>query len=135
MLCVLVLEKYGIKPASGEILVTGAAGGVGSVATAILTRLGFSVVAVSGRREEAEYLKRLGAVDILDRELFMTSGKPLGKECWVGAIDVVGSHSLVKVCATTKYRGVVTACGLAGGMDFPATVAPFILRGVTLVGS
>lgn len=134
MLCVLALERHGVTPADGEILVTGAAGGVGSVATAVLTRLGFKVVAVSGRPAEAEYLKSLGAVEVLDRAIFATPGKPLGKERWAGALDVVGSHTLANVCATTKYGGVVTACGLAGGMDFPATVAPFILRGVTLAG-
>jgi acrylyl-CoA reductase (NADPH) len=134
MLCVLALERHGVTPAHGEILVTGAAGGVGSVATAVLTRLGFSVVAVSGRPAEAEYLKHLGVVEVLDRATFASPGKPLGRERWAGAVDVVGSHTLANVCATTKYRGVVTACGLAGGMDFPATVAPFILRGVTLVG-
>lgn len=134
MLCVLTLERHGVKPSDGEILVTGAAGGVGSVATAVLTKLGYSVVAVTGRPEDAEYLKHLGAIEILERSQFSTPGKPLGKERWAGAVDVVGSHMLANVCATTKYRGVVTACGLAGGMDFPATVAPFILRGVTLVG-
>lgn len=134
MLCVLALERHGVTPAHGEILVTGAAGGVGSVATALLTRLGYSVVAVSGRPAETDYLKRLGAVEVLDRATFATPGKPLGKERWAGAVDVVGSHTLANVCASTRYRGVVTACGLAGGMDFPATVAPFILRGVTLVG-
>jgi len=134
MLCVLALERHGVTPEHGEILVTGAAGGVGSVATAVLTRLGYRVVAVSGRPEEAEYIQSLGAVEILDRATFATPGKPLGKERWAGAVDVVGSHTLANVCATTKYRGVVTACGLAGGMDFPATVAPFILRGVTLAG-
>jgi acrylyl-CoA reductase (NADPH) len=134
MLCVLTLERHGVTPAHGEILVTGAAGGVGSVATAVLTRLGFNVVAVSGRPSEADYLKSLGAVEVLDRAMFAAPGKPLGKERWAGAVDVVGSHTLANVCATTKYRGVVTACGLAGGMDFPATVAPFILRGVTLAG-
>jgi acrylyl-CoA reductase (NADPH) len=134
MLCVLALERNGVTPAHGEILVTGAAGGVGSVATAVLTRLGYRVVAVSGRPAETGYLKQLGAVEVLDRATFATPGKPLGKERWAGAVDVVGSHTLANVCATTKYRGVVTACGLAGGMDFPATVAPFILRGVTLVG-
>lgn len=134
MLCVLALERHGVTPAHGEILVTGAAGGVGSVATAVLTRLGYRVVAVSGRPAETGYLKQLGAVEVLDRATFATPGKPLGKERWAGAVDVVGSHTLANVCATTKYRGVVTACGLAGGMDFPATVAPFILRGVTLVG-
>lgn len=134
MLCVLALERHGVTPAHGEILVTGAAGGVGSVATAVLSRLGYSVVAVSGRPAETDYLKRLGAVEVLDRATFATPGKPLGKERWAGAVDVVGSHTLANVCATTRYRGVVTACGLAGGMDFPATVAPFILRGVTLAG-
>ena len=134
MLCVLALERQGITPEHGEILVTGAAGGVGSVATAILSRLGFTVVAVSGRPAETEYLKRLGAVQVLDRATFATPGKPLGKARWAGAVDVVGGRTLANICATTKYRGVVTACGLAGGMDFPATVAPFILRGVTLVG-
>ncbi|MDP3420587.1 MAG: MDR family oxidoreductase [Thiobacillus sp.] len=134
MLCVLALERHGVTPADGEIVVTGAAGGVGSVATAVLTRLGYRVVAVSGRPAETDYLKQLGAVEVLDRATFATPGKPLGRERWAGAVDVVGSHTLANVCATTKYRGVVTACGLAGGMDFPATVAPFILRGVTLVG-
>ncbi|MCF7689645.1 MAG: zinc-binding dehydrogenase, partial [Cephaloticoccus sp.] len=117
-----------------EILVTGASGGVGSVAIAVLTRLGFTVVAVSGRPEETDYLKHLGAAEILERASFATPGKPLARERWAGAVDVVGSQTLANICAATKYRGVVTACGLAGGMDFPATVAPFILRGVTLVG-
>ncbi len=134
MLCVLALERHGVKPAHGEILVTGAASGVGSVAIVVLARLGFSVVAVSGRTSETEYLKSLGAAEVLDRAAFATPGKALGKERWAGAVDVVGSHTLANVCATVKYRGVVTACGLAGGMDFPSTVAPFILRGVTLVG-
>lgn len=134
MLCVLALERHGVTPAHGEILVTGATGGVGSVATAILTRLGFTVVAMSGRPAEADYLKSLGAVEILDRATYATPGKPLAKERWAGAVDVVGSHTLANVCATTQYGGVVTACGLAGGMDYPATVAPFILRGVTLAG-
>lgn len=134
MLCVLALERHGVSPAHGEILVTGAAGGVGSVAIAVLAKLGYTVVAVSGRTEEADYLKRLGASEVLGRAEFATPGKPLGKERWAGAVDVVGSHTLANVCATTKYRGVVTACGLAGGMDFPSSVAPFILRGVTLAG-
>jgi acrylyl-CoA reductase (NADPH) len=134
MLCVIALERQGLSPGSGEILVTGAAGGVGSVAIAVLAKLGFRVVAVTGRPAEAEFLKRLGAAEILDRALFANPGKPLGKERWAGAIDVVGSHSLVNVCASMRYRGVVAACGLAGGLDFPATVAPFILRGVTLAG-
>ena len=134
MLCVLALERHGVKPADGEIVVTGAAGGVGSVAIAVLAKLGYSVVAVTGRPQDAEYLKSLGAREVLDRALFAAPGKPLGKERWAGAVDVVGSHVLANVCATTKYRGVVAACGLAAGMDFPATVAPFILRGVTLAG-
>jgi len=134
MLCVLALERYGVEPTRGKILVTGAAGGVGSVAISVLAKLGFTVVAVTGRPTEHDYLKRLGAAEVLDRALFSTPSKPLGKAQWAGAVDVVGSHTLVNICATTKYRGVVTACGLAGGMDFPATVAPFILRGVTLVG-
>jgi acrylyl-CoA reductase (NADPH) len=134
MLCVIALERHGVAPGSGEILVTGAAGGVGSVAIAVLAKLGFRVVAVTGRPAEADFLKRLGAAEILDRALFASPGKPLGKERWAGAIDVVGSHTLVNVCASMRYRGVVAACGLAGGLDFPATVAPFILRGVTLAG-
>jgi len=134
MLCVIALERHGVTPASGEILVTGAAGGVGSVAVAVLAKLGFRVAAVTGRPAEADFLKRLGAAEVLDRALFASPGKPLGKERWAGAIDVVGSHTLANVCASMRYRGVVAACGLAGGLDFPATVAPFILRGVTLVG-
>jgi acrylyl-CoA reductase (NADPH) len=134
MLCVIALERHGIAPDSGEILVTGAAGGVGSVAVAVLAKLGFRVAAVTGRPAEADFLKRLGAAQVLDRAQFTSPGKPLAKERWAGAIDVVGSHTLVNVCASMRYRGVVAACGLAGGLDFPATVAPFILRGVTLVG-
>jgi acrylyl-CoA reductase (NADPH) len=134
MLCVMALERHGVTPASGEILVTGAAGGVGSVAIAVLSKLGFRVAAITGRRTEAEFLKHLGAAEILDRALFAGPGKPLAKERWAGAIDVVGSHTLANVCAAMRYRGVVAACGLAGGMDLPATVAPFILRGVTLAG-
>jgi len=134
MLCVMALERHGVTPASGEILVTGAAGGVGSVAVAVLAKLGYRVAAVTGRLAEAEYLKRLGAAEILDRALFTAPGKPLAKERWAGAIDVVGSHTLANVCAALRYRGVVAACGLAGGMDFPASVAPFILRGITLAG-
>jgi acrylyl-CoA reductase (NADPH) len=134
MLCVLALEQHGITPDKGEIVVTGAAGGVGSVAVALLSKLGYRVVAASGRMEEADFLKGLGAAEVLGRAEFASPGKPLGKQRWAGAVDVVGSHVLANVCATTKYGGVVTACGLAGGMDFPATVAPFILRGVTLAG-
>lgn len=134
MLCVIALERHAVLPDSGEILVTGAAGGVGTVAVAVLAKLGYRVVAVTGRPAEAEFLKKLGAAEILDRALFSTPGKPLAKERWAGAIDVVGSHTLANVCASLRYAGVVAACGLAGGMDFPATVAPFILRGVTLAG-
>ena len=134
MLCVMALERHGVKPSSGEIVVTGAAGGVGSVAIALLSKLGYSVVAVTGRPSDADYLKQLGAAEILERAQFSAPGKPLAKERWAGAVDVVGSYTLANICASAKYRGVVTACGLAAGMDFPATVAPFILRGVTLVG-
>src|SRR5574343_552209 len=134
MLCVLALEKHGVKPADGESLVTGAAGGVGSVAIAVLAKLGYTVVAVSGRPAGGDYLKQLGGAEIIERSQFAAPGKPLARERWAGAVDVVGSHTLANVCASMKYRGVVTACGLAGGMDLPATVAPFILRGVTLVG-
>jgi acrylyl-CoA reductase (NADPH) len=134
MLCVMALARHGVTPDSGEVVVTGAAGGVGSVAVTVLAKLGFRVVAVTGRTAEAEFLKRLGAVEILDREQFSSAGKPLARERWAGAIDVVGSHTLANVCASMRYRGVVAACGLAGGLDFPATVAPFILRGVTLAG-
>jgi acrylyl-CoA reductase (NADPH) len=134
MLCVLALEKHGIKPADGEILVTGANGGVGSVAIALLAKLGYQVVASTGRPAEAEHLKALGASAVIDRAELSAPGKPIGKERWAGVVDTVGSHTLANACATTKYRGAVAACGLAGGMDFPATVAPFILRGVTLYG-
>lgn len=134
MLCITALERHGIGPASGEILVTGAAGGVGSVAITLLAQLGYEVVAVTGRTAEADYLRGLGAKRILDRAEFSVPGKPLAKEQWAGAIDVAGGQVLANVCAGMKYRGVVTACGLAAGMSLPATVAPFILRGVTLAG-
>jgi acrylyl-CoA reductase (NADPH) len=134
MLCVIALQRHGITPGSGEILVTGAAGGVGSVAVAVLSKLGFRVAAVTGRPAEAEFLRQLGAAEVLERAQFAAPGKPLAKERWAGAIDVVGSHTLANVCASLRYGGVVAACGLAGGMDFPATVAPFILRGITLSG-
>jgi acrylyl-CoA reductase (NADPH) len=134
MLSVMALERHGIRPGDGEILVTGAAGGVGSVAVALLSKLGFRVAAMTGRPAESEFLKQLGAAEILDRAPFAGAGKPLAKERWAGAIDVVGSHTLANVCASLRYGGVVAACGLAGGMDFPATVAPFILRGITLAG-
>jgi acrylyl-CoA reductase (NADPH) len=134
MLCVLALEKHGIAPPDGEILVTGANGGVGSVAIALLAKLGYTVVASTGRSAEADYLKALGASQVIDRSELSAPGKPIGKERWAGVIDTVGSHTLANACASTQYRGAVAACGLAGGMDFPATVAPFILRGLTLYG-
>lgn len=134
MMCVLALEKHGIRPSDGEILVTGASGGVGSVAIAVLAKLGYTVVASTGRTVEADYLKSLGASQVIDRSELSAPGKAIGKERWAGVIDSVGSHTLANACATTKYSGAVAACGLAGGMDFPATVAPFILRGVTLYG-
>jgi acrylyl-CoA reductase (NADPH) len=134
MLCVMALERHGIVPDSGEVLVTGAAGGVGSIAVALLWKLGFRVAAMTGRTSEAEFLKLLGAAEVLDRSPYMVQGKPLAKERWAAAIDVVGSHTLANVCASLRYGGVVAACGLAGGMDFPASVAPFILRGITLAG-
>lgn len=134
MLCVLALEQQGVRPESGDVLVTGAAGGVGSVAVALLAKLGYQVTAMTGRDTEAEYLKDLGALHILDRGEYSQAGRPLTKERWAGAIDVAGSHVLMNVCAAMKYRGVVAACGLAAGMDFPASMAPFILRGVRLIG-
>jgi len=134
MLSVLALERNGVTPDKGEILVTGANGGVGSFSIALLAGLGYTVVASTGRIEETDYLKKLGASEIIDRAQFSEPGRPLAKERWAGAIDSVGSHTLANVCASTQYGGTVAACGLAQGMDFPASVAPFILRGVTLVG-
>jgi acrylyl-CoA reductase (NADPH) len=134
MLCVLGLEEHGVKPADGEILVTGATGGVGTVAIALLSKLGFTVVATSGKPEQADFLKALGANEVLDRKLLAEPGKPLQRERWAGVVDCVGSHTLANACAQTKYGGTVTACGLAQGMDLPSSVAPFILRGVTLKG-
>lgn len=134
MLAVLALERHGVTPERGEVLVTGANGGVGSVAIALLAKLGYRVAASTGRPEEAEYLKSLGAAEIVERASLSAPGRPLGRERWAGAIDSVGSHTLANVCAGTRYGGCVAACGLAQGMDFPATVAPFILRGVTLAG-
>jgi acrylyl-CoA reductase (NADPH) len=134
MLCVLALEQHGVTPDQGEVLVTGAAGGVGSIAIALLAKLGYQVFASTGRTSETEYLKSLGAVEIIDRATLAAPGKPLTKERWAGAVDTVGSHTLANVCAGMRYRGTVAACGLAGGMDFPSSVAPFILRGVTLAG-
>jgi acrylyl-CoA reductase (NADPH) len=134
MLAALALEQGGVKPGDGEVLVTGAAGGVGSVAIAILSGWGHRVVASTGRLGEAEYLRGLGAAEVIDREALAAPGKPLQKERWAGVIDAVGSHTLANACAQTRLRGVVAACGLAQGMDFPSSVAPFILRGVTLAG-
>ncbi|WP_429083707.1 MDR family oxidoreductase [Aeromonas bivalvium] len=134
MLCVMALEKHGLIPGDGDILVTGANGGVGSVAIALLAKLGYRVVAATGRLNEADYLRSLGAAEVIDRAELAEPGRPLGKERWAGVIDTVGSHTLANACATTRYGGAVAACGLAGGMDFPSTVMPFILRGVTLYG-
>ncbi|HNO88752.1 MAG TPA: MDR family oxidoreductase [Rhodocyclaceae bacterium] len=134
MLCVMALERHGVTPAQGEVLVTGANGGVGSVAIALLAKLGYTVVASTGRLDEAGFLKSLGAAEVIDRAPFSAPGRPLAKERWAGAVDTVGSHTLANVCASMRYRGTVAACGLAQGMDLPATVAPFILRGVTLAG-
>jgi acrylyl-CoA reductase (NADPH) len=134
MLCVMALEEHGLKPADGPLLVTGAAGGVGSVAVAILAKLGFKVVASTGRPKEADYLKRLGAAEIIDRKELAGAPRPLAKERWAGGIDVVGSTTLANMLSMIRYRGAVAACGLAGGMDLPVTVAPFILRGVSLLG-
>lgn len=134
MLCVMALQKHGIEPGSGEVLVTGANGGVGSFAVALLAKLGYTVVASTGRMEEADYLKKLGASEIIHRDTLSEPGRPLAKERWAAAIDSVGSHTLANVCASTGYGGIVAACGLAQGYDLPATVMPFILRGVTLAG-
>ncbi len=134
MLCVMALQRHGLKPSDGEVLVTGAAGGVGSFAIALLIKLGFTVVASTGRMSEAEYLKSLGATEVIDRTILASPGKPLAKERWAAVVDSVGSHTLANACAQTKSDGAVAACGLAQGMDFPSTVAPFILRGVTLYG-
>ncbi|MEM6616927.1 MAG: MDR family oxidoreductase [Pseudomonadota bacterium] len=134
MLCVMALEEQGLTPESGPILVTGAAGGVGSVAIAILSKLGFEVIASTGRESEHDYLNGIGAAMIIDRNELSEKGRPLGKERWAGAVDAVGSTTLANVLAQTKYGGAVAACGLAQGMDLPSTVMPFILRGVTLCG-
>lgn len=134
MLCVQALLRHGVRPDSGDIVVTGAAGGVGSIAVASLAKRGYRVVASSGRPELEDYLTSLGAAQIIERAALSTPGRALEKERWAGAVDTVGSQTLASVCAATTYRGVVTACGMAGGLDLPASVAPFILRGVTLVG-
>jgi acrylyl-CoA reductase (NADPH) len=134
MLSALALREQGIAPGDGEILVTGASGGVGSVAIAILSGWGYQVVASTGKLDEVDYLKSLGAADVIDRATLSAPGKPLQKERWAGVVDSVGSHTLVNAIAQVRYGGVVTACGLAQGLDFPASVAPFILRGVRLIG-
>jgi len=134
MLSILALERNGLTPDQGDVLVTGANGGVGSFAVALLARLGYRVVASTGRTAEHAYLQQLGAAEIIDRETLSKPGKPLAKERWAAAIDSVGSHTLANVCAGIRANGTVAACGLAQGMDFPASVAPFILRGVTLAG-
>jgi acrylyl-CoA reductase (NADPH) len=134
MLAVLALEAHGVEPTQGDILVTGAGGGVGGFAVALLAKRGFKVAAVTGRQDQADRLKNLGAGEILPREQFSQQGRPLAKERWAGVIDSVGSNTLVNACASTRYGGTVAACGLAQGIDFPASVAPFILRGVTLAG-
>lgn len=133
-LCVMALQKHGLEAGDGEVLVTGAAGGVGSIAVALLTGLGYQVVASTGRTSEAEYLYFLGASRVVDRAQFMQAGKPLQKEQWAGVVDTVGSHTLANACASTRWNGAVTSCGLAQGADFPVTVMPFILRGVNLYG-
>ncbi len=134
MLCVLALERHGVTPGNGDVLVTGATGGVGSVAVALLASLGHRVVAATGKASEADYLSALGAAEVIDRATLSAPGKPLQRERWAAVVDAVGSHTLVNALAQTRYGGVVAACGLAQGADLPATVMPFILRGVTLAG-
>jgi acrylyl-CoA reductase (NADPH) len=135
MLCVMALERHGLTPAAGgDVLVTGATGGVGSIAITLLAKLGYRVVASTGRPHESDYLHGLGAAEIIDRRTLSEPGRPLQKERWAAAIDSVGSHTLANVCASIRADGAVAACGLAQGLDFPATVAPFILRGVSLLG-
>jgi acrylyl-CoA reductase (NADPH) len=134
MLAVLALEQHGLAPAQGPIVVTGAAGGVGSVATAVLSKLGYHVIASTGRMAEAGYLRNLGAAEVIDRSELAGPAKPLARERWAGGIDSVGSTTLANLLSMTSYRGAIAACGLAGGMDLPSSVAPFILRGVCLLG-
>ncbi len=134
MLCVMALERHGITPERGPLVVTGAAGGVGTVATALLSRLGHHVIASTGRPEEADFLRELGAAEIIERAELAGPAKPLAKERWAGGVDAVGSNTLANVLSMTSYGGAVAACGLAGGMDLPGSVAPFILRGVSLLG-
>lgn len=134
MLCVIALERHGIVPDRGPVVVTGAAGGVGSVAVSLLSSLGYHVIASTGRNAESPYLIDLGAAEVISREELAQPAKPLAKERWTGGVDAVGSHTLANVLSMTSYGGAVTACGLAGGMDLPSSVAPFILRGVSLLG-
>lgn len=134
MLCVLAIERHGMRPGDGEVLVTGATGGVGSVAVTLLARRGWRVVAATGKADAADYLRGLGAAEVLDRASLAAPGKPLQKERWAAAVDTAGSHILANVCAQMRWGGVVTSCGMAQGIDFPASVAPFILRNVTLAG-
>jgi acrylyl-CoA reductase (NADPH) len=134
MLCVMALERHGVVPARGPVVVTGAAGGVGSVAISLLSRLGYHVIASTGRTSEEAYLKELGAAEVIARDELSGPARPLGKERWAGGVDAVGSHTLANVLSMTSYGGAVAACGLAGGMDLPSSVAPFILRGVSLLG-
>jgi acrylyl-CoA reductase (NADPH) len=134
MLCVMALQRHGLAPGDGDVLVTGASGGVGTVAISLLARLGYRVVASTGRLAEADFLKGLGAAEVVSRDEFSQPGRPLAKERFAGVVDAVGSHTLANACAATRYGGAVAACGLAQGMDFPGSVAPFILRGVTLYG-
>ncbi|MCG2625065.1 oxidoreductase [Bradyrhizobium sp. WYCCWR 13023] len=134
MLSVLALEKHGLSPKSGPVVVTGAAGGVGSVAIAVLSRLGYHVIASTGRASEADYLKNLGAAEVIDRSELSAPAKPLAKERWAGGVDSVGSTTLANLLSMTRYGGAIAACGLAAGMDLPSSVAPFILRGVCLLG-
>jgi acrylyl-CoA reductase (NADPH) len=134
MLCVMALEDHGLKPGDGEVLVTGATGGVGSIAVALLAGLGYTVVAATGKGDQQAYLQQLGAASVIDRASLSAPGKPLQKERWSAVVDAVGSHTLANACAQTRYGGVVAACGLAQGADFPATVMPFILRGISLIG-
>ena len=134
MLAVMALERHGVTPRHGPVIVTGAAGGLGSIAVVLLAKLGFAVIASTGRPAEADYLRRLGAREIIERKELSGAAKPLARERWAGGIDTVGSHTLANVLSMTRYGGAVAACGLAGGMDLPTSVAPFILRGVSLIG-
>jgi acrylyl-CoA reductase (NADPH) len=134
MLCIMAIERHGIQPSYGPVLVTGASGGVGSIAIMLLKRLGYEIIASTGRLNEAGYLQRLGASSVVDRKELSSSGKALQKERWAAAVDTAGSVTLTNVCASTRYGGIVAACGLAQGMDLPGTMAPFILRGVHLAG-